>query len=219
MNLEYLIEERSRVVDLAWEHLQLTAIALAIALVFAIPLGVLITSKRNLSLPVLFSLGVIYTIPSLAFLAFLIPWLGLGRQPAVAVLAAYAQLALVRNIAAALRGVDGSLLEAARGIGMNSVQVFWKVRLPLALPVLVAGFRIALVTTISLATVTAWINAGGLGSLLFDGISRNYPSQILAGAIAITILALAADVILRVIERLTPAARAARTPAARTTPA
>lgn len=212
MNLDYLIEERHHVIDLAVEHLQLTAIALAIALIFAIPLGVLITNVRPLSFPVLILLGVIYTIPSLALLAFLIPWFGLGRQPAVIVLAAYAQLALVRNIAAALQGVDGSLLEAAHGVGMSSFQVFWRVRLPLALPVLIAGFRIALVTTISLATVTAWINAGGLGSLLFDGIARNYNSEILAGAIAITILALCADAILRVIERLTPAARAARIP-------
>jgi osmoprotectant transport system permease protein len=86
------------------------------------------------------------------------------------------------------------------------------VRLPLALPVLVAGIRIALVTTISLATVTAWINAGGLGSLLFDGISRQYPSEILAGAVAITALALCADALLRVLERMTPAARATRVP-------
>jgi osmoprotectant transport system permease protein len=212
VSLEYLTEERHRVFDLAVEHLQLTAIALVIALVIAIPLGILITNVRELTLPVLVVLGVIYTIPSLALLAFLIPWLGLGRQPAVVVLAAYAQLALVRNIVAALRGVDAAILEAARGVGMNAGQVFWRVRLPLALPVLVAGFRIALVTTISLATVTAWINAGGLGSLLFDGISRNYPSEILAGTIAITILALSADVLLRLVERLTPAARAARVP-------
>jgi osmoprotectant transport system permease protein len=215
VNLDYLIEERSHVFDLAIEHLQLTAIALAIALVFAIPLGVLITNVRPLSLPVLVFLGLIYTIPSLAFLAFLIPWFGLGRQPAVIVLATYAQLALVRNISTALQGVDVSILEAARGVGMNAAQVFWRVRLPLALPVLIAGFRIALVTTISLATVTAWINAGGLGSLLFDGIARNYNSEILAGAIAITFLALCADVILRVIERVTPAARATRIPSAR----
>jgi osmoprotectant transport system permease protein len=214
VNLDYLIENRSHVYDLGVEHLQLTAIALAIAMVFAIPLGVLITSVRPLSLPVLVILGLIYTIPSLAFLAFLIPWFGLGRQPAVIVLATYAQLALVRNISTALQGVDATLLEAARGVGMNAVQVFWRVRLPLALPVLIAGFRIALVTTISLATVTAWINAGGLGSLLFDGIARNYNSEILAGAIAITFLALCADAILRVIERMTPAARAARVPIA-----
>lgn len=210
MNLDYLRDHRGQVLHLTAQHLALTATALAIALALAIPLGVLVATVRSMSLPVLVVLGVIYTIPSLAFLAFLIPSLGLGRKPAVVVLAAYAQLALVRNIAAALRGVDAATIEAARGMGMTWWQVFGKVRLPLALPVLVAGARIALVATISLATVTAWINAGGLGSLLFDGISRDYPSEILAGAVAIAALALCADAILRLLERLTPAARAER---------
>jgi osmoprotectant transport system permease protein len=212
MNLDYLFENEGRVWDLTVDHLQLTATALAIALIVAIPLGVLVATVRSVSLPVLVLLGIVYTIPSLALLAFLIPYLGLGRKPAVVVLAAYAQLALVRNIAAALRGVDAATLEAARGVGMTWGQAFVRVRLPLALPVFVAGIRIALVTTISLATVTAWINAGGLGSLLFDGISRQYPSEILAGAVAITALALCADALLRMLERLTPAARAMRVP-------
>jgi osmoprotectant transport system permease protein len=212
MNLDYLFEHKGRVWELTVDHLQLTATALVIALIVAIPLGVLVATVRQMSLPVLVVLGIVYTIPRLALLAFLIPYLGLGRKPAVVVLAAYAQLALVRNIAAALQGVDAPTLEAARGVGMTWGQVFLRVRLPLALPVLVAGIRIALVTTISLATVTAWISAGGLGSLLFDGISRQYPSEILAGAVAITALALCADALLRVIERMTPAARATRVP-------
>ena len=208
MNFDYLFENWRRVLDLTGEHLELTGTALLVALIFALPLGVLVTTVRSLSLPVLLILGMIYTIPSLAVLAFLIPSLHLGRRPAIVVLAAYAQLALVRNIAAALRGVDPATLEAARGTGMTWWQVFWRVRLPLALPVLIAGLRIATVTTIGLATVTAWVNAGGLGSLLFDGISRNYPSMILAGTVAIVALSLVIDFLLRVAERLTPAARA-----------
>ena len=152
-------------------------------------------------------LGVIYTIPSLALLAFLIPVFGLGRQPAIVVLAAYAQLSLVRNISAALRGVDPAVMESARGSGMSPSQVFRSVQLPLALPVLIAGLRIAAVTTISLATLTAWIAAGGLGSLLFDGISRDNPSMILAGAIAIAALAAFTDLALRFSERLTSVSR------------
>jgi osmoprotectant transport system permease protein len=215
MNLDYLFENERRVADLTVEHLQLTGTALALALIVAIPLGILVATVDSVSLPVLIVLGIVYTIPSLALLAFLIPYLGLGRKPAVVVLAAYAQLALVRNIAAALRGVDAATLEAATGAGMTWSQAFWRVRLPLALPVLVAGIRIALVTTISLATVTAWINAGGLGSLLFDGIARQYPSEILAGAVAITSLALCGDGLLRLLERLTPASRATRVPRTR----
>lgn len=210
VNLSYLEEHWRRVLELAVDHLWLSCVALGLALLLALPLALLIVAIPRLSLPVLGLLGIVYTIPSLAFLAFLIPSLGLGRQPAIVVLAAYAQLALVRNIAAALSGVDGAILEAARGTGMTAAQVFLKVRLPLALPVLIAGLRIATVTTISLATITAWINAGGLGTLMFDGITRQNNSMILSGAIAIVALALAADALLRLLERMTPAARTAR---------
>lgn len=210
MNLSYLFDHWRRVLDLAVVHLQLSASALLLALLLAVPLGVLVASYPPLAPPVLWFLDAIYTIPSLAFLAFLIPSLGLGRRPALVALAAYAQIFLVRNIAAGLRGVDPGTLEAARGLGMTSWQVFLRVRLPLALPVIIAGLRIAFVTTISLATVAAWINAGGLGSLLFDGIARDHPSQILAGAIAITALAILADQVLRLLEQATPVARARR---------
>jgi osmoprotectant transport system permease protein len=218
MNLQYLTDRWRHVLDLAGEHLQLSLTALAIAVVVALPLGVLVATVKPLSLPIMIALGLIYTIPSLAFLAFLIPSLQLGKKPAIVVLVAYAQLSLVRNIAAALRGVDAPTLEAARGIGMTAFQVFWKVRFPLALPVLIAGVRIALVTTVSLVTVTAWVDAGGLGTLLFEGIARNYPSEILAGAVAITALALLIDFALRLVERLAPATRARRALTARLSP-
>ena len=208
MNLDYLVDNWRHVLGLTVEHLELTGVALLFALILALPLGILVVSVRPLSLPIMLTLGAIYTIPSLAFLAFLIPSLHLGKRPAIVVLAAYAQLALVRNFAAALHGVDPATIEAARGSGMTWGQILWRIRLPLALPVLIAGLRIATVTTIGLATITAWVNAGGLGSLLFDGISRDYPSQILAGAVAITGLSLLIDLALRVAERLTPAARA-----------
>jgi osmoprotectant transport system permease protein len=208
MNFDYLFDNWRYVLDLTVEHLELTGVSLLVALVIAVPRGVLVVTVKRLSLPIMLALGAIYTIPSLAFLAFLIPSLHLGKRPAIAVLAAYAQLALVRNFAAGLRGVEPATIEAATGTGMTWGQVLWRVRLPLALPVLIAGLRIATVTTISLATITAWVNAGGLGTLLFDGISRQYYSEILAGAVAITALALVIDLALRIAERLTPAARA-----------
>lgn len=210
MNLDYLTSHWRQVLDLTGQHLQLTFTTLVIALAIAIPLGVLAARMRPLTLPVLGTLGGIYTIPSLAFLAFLIPSVGIGRTNALIVLVAYAQIFLVRNIVAGLRGVDPDTLEAARGLGMTAWQVFSKVQFPLALPVIIAGIRTALVTTISLATVTAWVNAGGLGALLFDGINRDYPSETLAGAIAITVLALIADGAMRLLGRFTSAARAAR---------
>jgi osmoprotectant transport system permease protein len=210
MNLDYLIERRDFVWELTVDHLQLSLTAVAIALFIALPLGVLVASVRRLELPVLGLLGVIYTIPSLAVLALLIPIVGIGEQPALIMLSAYAQLFLVRNIAAGLTGVDPAALEAARGVGMTAWQVLLKVQLPLALPVVLAGIRIALVTTISLATIAAWVNAGGLGTLLFNGITRNNSSMVLAGTIAVTFLALAADLALRLVEWQTPLARAQR---------
>ena len=210
MNLDYLIEHRRRVLELALEHLQLSVAAIALALVVALPLGVAAARFRRLTLPVLGLLGAVYTVPSLAFLAFLIPSLGIGRQPAVVVLAAYAQVFLVRNIVAGLRGVDPATIEAAYGAGMTAWQVFRRVHWPLALPVILAGVRTASVTTISLATVAAWIDAGGLGRLLFEGVARLYLSEIFAGAVSIVALALLVDAALRLAERGTAVARAKR---------
>ncbi|MBA2597539.1 MAG: ABC transporter permease [Chloroflexota bacterium] len=210
MSLDYLINRRDRVWELALEHLTLAGSAVLIALLLAIPLGVLAARNQRISTPLLSILGAIYTIPSLAFLALLIPSLGIGRRPAIVVLAAYAQIFLVRNIATGLRGVNPATLEAATGLGMTRWQQFIRVRWPLALPVMIAGLRTAAVTTISLATVAAWIGAGGLGTLLFEGITRNSPSRILAGAIAITALALLTDAVLRFVESQTAIARARR---------
>jgi hypothetical protein len=137
MDLDYLIIRRDRVLELTLEHLQLCLLAMAIALVIAIPIGAIASRYSRLTLPVLGILGVLYTIPSLAFLAFLIPTLGIGVVPAVTVLAAYAQIFLVRNITAGLRGVDAGTLEAAQGLGLSNWQVFRQVRLPLALPVII----------------------------------------------------------------------------------
>ena len=208
MNFDYLIDNWREVMQLTWEHIVMCGLAILLAMVFAIPLGILISAFPRMRFTTIAILGAIYTIPSLAFLAFLIPSLGLGRQPAVVVLAAYAQLALVRNIQIGLTGVDPNVMEAASGVGMSPWQSLTRVRLPLALPVLIAGLRIATVSTISLATVTAWISAGGLGTLLFEGITFNRPSMILAGTVAITALALSTDLLLRLAERMTPASRA-----------
>jgi osmoprotectant transport system permease protein len=208
VNLDYLFRRPDRVWALTLEHLTLAGTAILVALVFAIPLGILAARMPRVSAPLLAFLGALYTIPSLAFLALLIPSLGIGRRPAVVVLAVYAQIFLVRNIVTGLRGVDPATLEAARGLGMTRLQEFWRVRWPLALPVMIAGLRTATVTTISLATIAAWIGAGGLGTLLFEGIARDDPNRILAGTIAITALAILTDALLRFIESRTAIRRA-----------
>jgi osmoprotectant transport system permease protein len=210
MNLDYLVDNRSRVLELSVEHLQLVVVSLLLGLIVAAPLGVFVARFRRAEVPVLGGLGAMYAVPSLALIAVLIPWTGIGYTTAIVTLAAYSQIFLVRNIVAGLRGVDAPTLEVARGMGMTRWQVFSHVQMPLAFPVILAGIRIATVTTISLATITAWINAGGLGSLLFQGISRNNPSMILAGTIAVTVMAILADQVMRFLERWTSVARARR---------
>lgn len=210
LTLDYLFDNPGRVLDLSWDHVTLSLYALALGLLIAIPLGIAGARFPGLGLPILGVLGAIYTIPSIAFFAFLIPILGLGRDNAVVVLAAYSLSFLVRNIITGLRGVDATVIEAARGMGLSGAQVFWRVTVPLALPVMVAGLRTATVVMISTATVAGWIGAGGLGRLLFDGVRLQRPSMILAGAIAITVLAVVADLLIRGGARYLAANRATR---------
>ena len=203
--MRYLIDNPGAVLLLLGEQLWLAFAALALASVFALPLGVLAARKHSIRGPLLGFLGVLYTIPSLALFVLLIPLMGLGFGPALVALVLYAQIILVRNVAVGLLGVDPSALEAARGMGMTAWQLFWRVELPLAAPVILAGARLATLTTISISTLAALINAGGLGTLLFMGVSQGNPDKIIAGALAVSALALAANALMRALE-----ARAAR---------
>lgn len=188
--------------DRVIEHFYLTGLTLVLALLIAVPLGLLISRRKRLQGPVLSVLGVIYTIPSLALLAALVPLLGLGTRPAVTALVLYSQLTLVRNVAIGFGGVDPAVVEAARGMGMTPAQVLWRIEAPLALPVILAGMRIATLAIISLTTIAAWIGAGGLGQVIRDGVQRDDNRLILAGVLAVTAIALGADAIYRLIERL-----------------
>ena len=188
--------------DRVIEHFYLTGLTLVLSLLIALPLGLLVSRQRALQGPVLSVLGVIYTIPSLALLAALVPLLGLGTVPAVTALVLYSQLTLVRNVAVGFGGVDPAAVEAARGMGMTPGQVLWRVEVPLALPVILAGMRIATLAIISLTTIAAWIGAGGLGQVIRDGVQRDDNRLILAGVLAVTVMALGADAIYRLIEWL-----------------
>jgi osmoprotectant transport system permease protein len=198
--MNYLLENLPYVGTLFVQHLQMTLEVLAIGLFFALPVGVLINRVRWLSGPVLGVLGVIYTIPSLSLFVLLIPLFGLGITPAVIALVAYAQLMLVRNWAIGLAGIDPAIIEAAKGLGMNGWQRFWLVEFPLALPLLLAGIRLATVSTIGIATIAAYINAGGLGTLLFIGVETGNSQKILAGSLAVSVLAIGINFLLRYLE-------------------
>jgi len=199
--VRYLLAHPAIVAQALAQHLYLTLAALAIALAIAIPLGLATAKCSAARAPIFGVLGIIYTIPSLALLALLVPFEGLGFATAVTALAAYAQMILVRNISAGVIGVDRAVVEAARGMGMNGWQVLWRVERPLAMPVALGGVRIAAVSIIGIANVAAWINAGGLGTLVLDGIERDYPDKALAGAIVSAALAMTVDLSLRAVER------------------
>jgi osmoprotectant transport system permease protein len=199
--MTYLFAHASRVGGLVGQHVVLVGVSLAIALLIAVPLGVLATRNARAGGVILAVTGTIYTIPSLALLALLVAAIGLGPVTAIVALVAYAQMILVRGVVAGLGGVDAALVDAARGLGLTARQTLLRVEFPAALPVILGGVRVATVSLIALATVAAWINAGGLGVLLFEGIGTDNPDKIVAGALAAAALAIAADLLLRGAER------------------
>ena len=183
------------------EHILLTVVSLVIALAIAFPLGVYAARRPRAGAITLGILNAIYTVPSLALLAILVAIFGLGMPTAVVALVAYAQMILVRNVAEGLRGVSPAALDAADGLGFTPFERLIKVEIPLALPAIVGGIRIATVSLIGIATIAAWIDAGGLGTLVFEGLHQDDPAKIIAGSVGAIVLALAADAVLRVIER------------------
>lgn len=200
--MRYLLNNPAKVLALTGQHLRITFVALAIAIVIALPLGVLLSRHRRLYGPIMAMLSALYTIPSIALLVLLIPVLGLGFWPTILALVIYCQAILVRNVVAGISNLDAAVLEAARGMGLSNWQILWRVELPLALPVILAGLRIATISTIAIATVAAFFNAGGLGSLIREGISQDYGDKILAGVIAVSLIAIIAEQGLRALTRL-----------------
>ena len=202
--LQYILENRNEVLTLTLEHLWMVVASTLLAVVVGIPLGILITRRPSLDKPVLGTANVIQTIPSLALFGFLlpVPWIGAraGRLGSLA-LTLYALLPLIRNTYAGIKGVDHSVIEAGRGMGMTDRQILWQVEFPLALGVIIAGVRVATVISVGLATIAAAIGAGGLGEFIFRGLAMVNNQLILAGALPAAILALLADVSLGWLER------------------
>ena len=185
------------------EHLTLTAIAVLLAVALALPLGLLLTRLKRIAGPVLAAAGVLQTIPGLALLAFMIPvpFLGLGARSAVAALFLYALLPILRNTVTGIRDVDPELVEAARGMGLTDLQILRHVELPLATRTILAGVRIATVISIGVATLAAFIGAGGLGDPIVTGLQLNDMTLVLSGAVPAALLAIVADFGLGLLER------------------
>jgi osmoprotectant transport system permease protein len=194
-------------------HIYLSFTSVAIALLISLPTGILVSRYRKAYPPVTFITGLLFSIPSLAAFALLVtvPGIGLGPRAVIIALVAYSLLVLIRNVVAGMDSVPEETKDAARGMGLTSRQILFRVELPLALPIIVAGIRIATVTVIGIATIGAYINGGGLGELIFTGISRQFPTRYIVGAVLATLLAVLADLLLLAVERyLRPWARARR---------
>lgn len=198
---DYLVKHIDDLGRAVLEHLLIVAAALVLSLVIAAGLTVLCTYSRAVKESLLGLFSMIYSVPSLAMLALLVPLTGLGKTTAILVLVIYNQYLLLRNFLAGLDGVEDGIVEAAAGMGMTRMQVLVKVRLPLAKPAFVAGIRIAAVSTISIAVIAASINAGGLGTILFDGLRTMNFAKIFWGSAASALLAVFFDGLLGFFEK------------------
>ncbi|MFD1360479.1 ABC transporter permease/substrate-binding protein [Lentibacillus salinarum] len=186
-----------------WEHLQVSLLSLVIAILIAVPLGLILTRYQRVAEPIIGISAIMQTIPSLAVLAFLIPFFGIGTTPAIIALTVYGLLPILRNTYTGIKEVEPALKEAAKGMGMNSFKRLTKVELPLAMPVIMAGIRTSMVLIVGTTTIAALIGAGGLGELILLGIDRGADlNLILLGAIPAALLAVLLDFILRGFERI-----------------
>ena len=197
----FLIRYGSEIVQRTGEHLLLVGIAITIAIAISLPLGVLITRKKALRQPVLAIANILQTIPSLALFGLLIPLVGIGAVPAIIALTVYSFLPIIRNTYTGIMNVDPAVREAGRGMGMTDWQLLSRVELPLALGVILAGVRVAVVIAVGIATIAAAIGAGGLGVFIFRGIAVVNNQLILAGAVPAAVIALIADYGIGALER------------------
>lgn len=179
--------------SLTWEHIQISFLSIAGAVVIGLALGILVSQYRRSAPLVLGFTNVVYTIPSIALFGFLIPLSGIGNTTAIVALTVYALLPMVRNTYTGITGIDPEITEAARGMGSTPFQTLWRIKLPLAFPVILSGIRNMMVMTIALAGIAAFIGAGGLGVAIYRGITTNNSTMTVAGSLLIALLALATD--------------------------
>ncbi|MCM3177533.1 ABC transporter permease [Cytobacillus horneckiae] len=205
--IDFLSQNGMELLGKTWEHLYISLLAAGLGVIVAVPLGVILTRFEKAAGPVMSLLGMIQTIPSFAILAFFIPLFGIGKIPAIIALFFYSVLPILRNTYTGIKGVNTSLLEAGRGMGMTGWERIRYVELPLSIPVIMAGVRVSTVYLIGWATLASYIGAGGLGDYIFSGLNLYQPEYIIAGAIPVTILALIVDLILGKVEnKVTPKA-------------
>ncbi len=200
----FILDHHGEILSATLDHFTLVVIAMAIAILIGVPLGMFIVQRPTLRIIALGIASIFQTIPSLALFGFLIPIPfigGIGKRTAIVALVLYALLPILRNTYVGLTGIDAAVLESAEAMGMTRSQILFRVRLPLALAVILAGIRTATIITIGVATIAAAIGAGGLGTFIFRGVALVSDALILAGAIPAALLALIADFLLGLLER------------------
>ena len=209
--IQFLVNNWQQALVLTGEHLFIVLVATGLAAVIGIPMGILISTNEDLAPIVINVANIVMTIPSIALFGIMLPVLsifnvGLGTVPVVIALILYSQLPIIRNTYTAIKNIDPSVVDSAKGIGLSTWRRLFEVELPLALPVIIAGLRIAIVMNIGIVTIAVYVGAGGLGKFIQRGIDQVYEEQIMAGALLVALLAIAIEGLLYGLEYLvTPA--------------
>ncbi|GAW63739.1 binding-protein-dependent transport systems inner membrane component [Ligilactobacillus acidipiscis DSM 15836] len=203
--MSFLNQYGGQLVTKTWEQLYISAIALLLGVLVAVPIGILLTRFPKTAKIIVGIASMLQTVPSLALLALMIPIFGIGKVPAIVALFIYSLLPILRNTYIGMNDVDPTLKDSAKGMGMTTLQSIWQVELPMAMQVIMAGIRLSAVYVIAWATLASYIGAGGLGDFIFNGLNLYQPDLIIGGTIPVTILALVVDFLLGKLEyRLTP---------------
>jgi osmoprotectant transport system permease protein len=215
--LNYILANWPLIASRAGEHISIVGVAVGLAILTGVPIGIAITQNRRAAASILYAASIIITIPSIALFGLMIPILsligqGIGYLPAVVAVLLYSQLPIIRNTYTAITNVDPALREAAHGMGLTWLQRLRQVELPIAVPVIMAGIRMAVVMNIGVTAIAAYIGAGGLGAFISRGISQTDPRQLVTGALAVSVLAVVSDFALLALQRLltSPGLREAR---------
>jgi osmoprotectant transport system permease protein len=199
---DWIARNGGQIADRTWQHISLTAVSVGIGLVISVGMAIVALRWRWAYTPITWVTGLLYTIPSLALFALLVPVVGLNATNAVIALTSYTLLIIIRNLVAGIDGVPDAVLEAADGMGYTRRARFWKMEVPLALPVIIAGLRIATVTTVGLVTVTAVLGLGGYGYFILRGLNTFFWTQILVGVVLSVVLATVLDIAFLALQRL-----------------
>ena len=198
---QFFQEYGSQLVSKTIEHFYISIIALLIAIVVAVPLGILLSKTKRTANVVLTIAGVLQTIPTLAVLAIMIPIFGVGKTPAIVALFIYVLLPILNNTVLGVKNIDKNVIQAGQSMGMTQFQLMKDVQMPLALPMIISGIRLSSVYVISWATLASYVGAGGLGDLVFNGLNLYQPPMIISAAILVTLLALIVDFLLSLVEK------------------